>query len=353
MVLCKVRARCPAEFDAEAVVRCFDECQGELAPKIAACRGGSHLFEYNMSMKPYDKKALYANNKLLGTMLMSNDTGVFKKSVLNAGLAVWNDNNGHILTANRSSEYLSDQGYVLQHMLLTLKDIKKGCTTGSRLPTWLKNLIDLLPVAMQESSTASMEDISTALVPVDNPPSTSLAIASPLPAAKVNKKFILRRVSSCASSTSAMETLAYPEMDATEEELAAPQMAVVHKMIKGEAHAIYSDGTVATATSHVAMANGFTRFFFDDGTQWTSTIPVLGLTPSSPMKKPAATKKCPTPKARQKTTKSTETNRIYSRAYHQAKKAYMRQCNVDGVEPDLNVARERAKAAAQAAVRSD
>ena len=173
MVWGKTRAKCPADFDAEAVVRCLDACKDELAPKIAACRAGSHLFEYNMSMKPYDKKALHANSKLIGTMMQLNDTGVFKKYVINAGLAVWNDHNGNVLTTNRSSEYVSDQGYVLQHMMLTVKDIKKGCITGSRLPTWLKHLIDLLPVTMPESSTA--------MVPRDNTPLTSLAPCAPQP----------------------------------------------------------------------------------------------------------------------------------------------------------------------------
>lgn len=348
MVWGKTRAKCPADFDAEAVVRCLDACNDELAPKIAACRAGSHLFEYNMSMKPYDKKALHANIKLLGTMLQMNDTGVFKKSVINAGLAVWNDHNGNVLTTNRSSEYLSDQGYVLQHMILTVKDIKKGCSTGSRLPSWLKDLIDLLPVTVPESSNA--------MVPLENMPSTSSVSFAQQPPAKEKKKFILRRVSSCGSSTSATETVVYPEMLGTEEDPEALGMGVVHKMVKGEAVAMYPDGKVATATSHVSMGNGFAKFYFEDGSEWASTIPALSLTPSQPMKKPAACNKRPAaevPVDGGKAFKSSEAHRSYSKAYHKAKSAYIKQCKVDGVEADMGVARERGKTAAQAAVSMD
>ena len=135
----RTRTTCPDFFTPQVVLQILNHVANELAPKVARCKSGHQdLFVYNTSITPYDKQALYENRWLLSELLRKNETGVFRKTILEKGVHLRSEQAhiGQVLTVGRTPEYVKDQAYCIQHMLLVLKGVAKSAKTGVRLPAW-------------------------------------------------------------------------------------------------------------------------------------------------------------------------------------------------------------------------
>ena len=268
MVLQRCRSKCPDTFTADTVLSCLESCESELAPKIARCRAGQECFLYSFSVKPYDKQALLDNRQLLASLLAQNEAGVFNKGTINKGLCHFSAKHSGFLTHQRAPSYIADQGYVLQHMLLTVKGIKKNTSTGVRLPTWLKDLTDLLPAKCDKEPTGQPTPLPDA--PPARQSSTPLPDAPParqsttlcLGNARVEptRKFILRRVSSTASASSATETVPYADAGPYDDDDVV-EAQWQHEVIGGVACAASHQGDSQIAIAEHVSDSGFMFFF--------------------------------------------------------------------------------------------
>eukprot|EP00974_Lingulodinium_polyedra_P002644 248439-Lingulodinium_polyedra.AAC.1 len=75
---------------------------------------------------------------------MHNPSGIYKKSILIQGFEQWQQLHGSFLTKNKPPNYLRDQVYAVQQMLLNVKDTSRTLRTGKRVPAWLRDLCSLL-----------------------------------------------------------------------------------------------------------------------------------------------------------------------------------------------------------------
>jgi hypothetical protein len=103
------------------------------------------LFNYDLDPKnpnsrKVDRETLKANQTVLSKIL---DLGPLTKSVYKKALTAYNAKIGMII--GKSANTLSDQSWSLKRMTMDVESIKKNSTTCSRLPPWLKSLVELWP----------------------------------------------------------------------------------------------------------------------------------------------------------------------------------------------------------------
>jgi hypothetical protein len=72
------------------------------------------------------------------------DLGPLTKSVYKRALTAYNSKIGMII--GKGSNTLNDQSWALKRMTMDVESIKKNSTTCSRLPPWLKSIVELWPM---------------------------------------------------------------------------------------------------------------------------------------------------------------------------------------------------------------
>ena len=119
MALRRSRTKCPTQLTTDVVLACLTGAN--LEQRIPALQQGKNLFEYNHTLKTIDRDAIYMYKDLLKALLLSNSTGVMKKSVVQDALKAWSDQHQEILTKNRVPHFLSTEAYTLVHMVQCIK----------------------------------------------------------------------------------------------------------------------------------------------------------------------------------------------------------------------------------------
>ena len=104
------------------------------------------LFNYeldpkNPNSRKVDREMLKANQTVLSKIV---DLGPLTKSVYKRALTAYNAKIGMII--GKTSNTLNDQSWSLKRMTMDVESIKKNSTTCSRLPPWLKSLVELWPL---------------------------------------------------------------------------------------------------------------------------------------------------------------------------------------------------------------
>ena len=121
-----------------------------------------------------------------------------------------------------------------------------------------------------------------------------------------------------------------------------------HEVVGGVACAASHQGDSQIAIVEHVSDSGFMFFSFPDGHVWHSDHAALTWElkkrPATNAKRPSAAL-APADRAPTRSKKSSPAKLAYSHAYHNTREEFLAQCRADGVDPDMVVCAERAKAA--------
>ena len=128
---------------AKTIARCFYD--GMRGPLLESARKTRVIAEYIVDpQKPasrgVDRVALQKYASLLQRLLPHCP---LKKQQIYAGMVQYNKDMGMIF--GTPSNTMNDQAWAVKRLTMDIDSIKKNCTTGSRLPSWLKDLVNLWP----------------------------------------------------------------------------------------------------------------------------------------------------------------------------------------------------------------
>lgn len=396
------RRKCPAHFDTMSMEQCLLEAEEELKPCIDRCKAGGQLIVWNHSLAAPDRSGMSAHPKLLDAMLQRNPTGIFKKTTIMKGLENWQSSKGNFMKNGKSKFYINDTAHDLMLMHMHVRDTARNVITGSRVPSWLFKLTQLL-----DSQTLSLAP-SPQCQPEQGPPSKSDPRFGKLlflgeSADKPRTRPLLRRRTTNASDSVAsqpehtdalqMESEIEPESPPIKIEARRPQKKQEQHHVKAEIkaetkaetkvkaeppdsqfdedHGIFfvgegdgcghriKDGQDDVHDASSAHASGFVQFEWHDGDKWVSEIPHLGWTdPNSPIlkrpaaepvvKKPAAMPVRKKPAADSSGFKCSARKREYSNIYKRTMTEYRNECSRRGIKFDKNKASKQARLAARA-----
>ena len=134
------------------------------------------LFNYeldpkNPNSRKVDRETLKANQTVLSKIL---DLGPLTKSVYKRALTAYNAKIGMII--GKTSNTLNDQSWSLKRMTMDVESIKKNSTTCSRLPPWLKSLVELWPI--EKETPLQTDVIKEAASPILKRPRSLFRIGS-------------------------------------------------------------------------------------------------------------------------------------------------------------------------------
>ncbi len=347
------RRKCPTTFTSDVVLQCCRDSSSELADMIARCRGSISelLFKVDYE-KGKDKEALHKYRGLLSRLLLANPTGIFKKLVLQGGLKKWDVDLGGLLT--RTPDRLRSETYAIVHLMATLKDIKKSMTNGTRLPAYLKDLVSLFHFEGSDSedddedetkdgSPTPLESSANSLVPYIPvcPAEPEKADLSKLRAAAPKRRLLKRITSTTTPQETGTESSDEAEGECSEVEETKPTEkaaasstgpAPVYWYSSSSQEAYKQEGGKTLTATCFEDSMGVKLFTFNDGTTWLSEEPSL-LHEPTPLKRPAAAQsKRKADGAKQ--FKSDPWKLAHSRAYHGAKREYLKKCKSRGKEVD-------------------
>ena len=122
-----------------------------MSDSIQELEKGGNMFQYDFD-SVQDRESMFKFKILLHHLLMKNPVGIFKKTILEGGLKLWQADRGQHFTKARGPTFLKDQAYMLQTMLLNIKSTAKNTKSGARLPQWLRELVSLLQEGGADSS---------------------------------------------------------------------------------------------------------------------------------------------------------------------------------------------------------
>lgn len=300
--------------------------------------------EYDETVTGHDKKNLYKYRTLLTEVLLANSTGILKKCVVVDGFSLYSQDNRDFLTSGRHDQFLRDEAYTLTVMIQAIKSIKKNMSSGARLPSWLKDLVSLLdneaPVSAARPAAGGPAPSSSAIVPY---------------VAKAKRRLLKRRSSVPSTDSSSASEDSPPKLckislpkPGPNTKSTKPVTEPMFWFSESDRFAKMSDepGKEERHTSAVEMANGFVKFVFPSGAQWKSDVPILGNADLLIEDPPPLRKRPAMPKA----SRSSVRKKAYSKAYHEAAKAYERECKAKKIKPNIDAKRRQAARAAQAAV---
>lgn len=241
--------RCQTE-GLTATTVCQALLEGVQTAQLEACKTSKGIFAYNwqapanekegcpaISRSRVDRNSLFEHRVVLKLLLCK---GKFSKQVLQKGLELYNKKVGGLLSGNGNMD-IRGQAYALKRMCMDVEKTKSNCSTGQRLPDWLKELVDCMASGATESADENASNSESV------PPSSAPGTSQPK-----KKRCILRRVSSTASSTSTVRLLAkratdetqyYPDRDEVAPE-ATPQLQLEQREL--ETPSATSSGTQVT-----------------------------------------------------------------------------------------------------------
>ena len=289
---------------------------------------------------------MFKYREVLHAFVKQNPTCVFHKSTMEAAILRWQAREGmdNFMLKNRPATFINDQTYNLCHMLQCCRDILKSMKSGSKLPVWLKEIVQMIEVDWSGNASSSAD--------LGGGRASSKQELLEQSAAK-RTRCVLRRVS---STTSVSPTEFYEETVAVDD---VPQETVAVDD-KPEETVVVDDVPVwFDEAKDVAMRSqggselppcywdldpsGFVLFKWKDGFTWLSERPALGyVMPGATIKKKPAAAAATEPAPR----KSTPAKLVRSRAYHGAIAAHKKLCKEKGKDFDMDAAKALARAAA-------
>ena len=353
------RRKCPIAFTSDVVLECLRSSLGDLSEHVKRCRDtpGEHLFRVNYSVSQ-DKEALLRYRSVLTRLLLANPCAIMKKAVLKEGIKKFDMEVGGFL-GKPADDRARIETYNLAHLVLTVKSIRKNSKTGTRLPSYLKELVSLLEEGVHDEADDDDNDKDCKDDDDDNDRDTVAPADLKLTAWRAEEherwahmsslrrafpgRRLLRRLT---TSDSEVATPAYAGdcgavADApgvhenvthcaqTHEQESAPSTAPI-----GQENMVWYSCAEDCATKLVdgvahksvgwTNVGGFRNFHFDDDTHWQSEEPTLD--PEAVRIEEKIVKKSPACGP----LRSSPWKRAYSTAYHGARAEYANMLKLSG-----------------------
>ena len=333
------RRKCPPEFTSHVVAACLCQSKAELEPEVERVRKnpGDDIFVVDYTLGQ-DRNALARYKGLLQRMLIANPSGIMHTNVLKAGIRSWDTEN----LCKKPPSKIRMETYHLMHMVQTIKAIKKNAKDGSRLPTFIKTLIDLLDDRAAPPAATNDSDSEDTRPEQDHLPQSVAQEQARLGMMKRlrqsgSARRILRRKSSPSDFDESLADIVAPRMaepveagdphvddptDAADEKGSIVWYADAQRAAMKQC----SDGKLMR-TDEWTDHRGFRRYHFADKTWLQTEVPSLQADEDQPViKRPAAARMKPAAS----TGKSNMWKLIYSRTHHSAIREYTDKCKAAG-----------------------
>lgn len=369
MALKRSRSKCPEHFTPDVMCDILKTCEVFLQRSIDSARQGNDFITYRWGLSCQDRESMLKYKELLTACIRHNPSCIFKKSVVEQGMHKWQQLHNNLLTHNRSPTFLKDQSYNLVHMLHCIKGVRKNMREGLKLPSWLRDIAQLVETSdlpdrsfsePRSSPRSSINDSGE-----EDMHQPSLARSCKMQKQEfmqhkpvVRKRPLLRRCSSAATTSSMASTTCYHGQDThvplqiqpPKPASSSPSTVFWINETDGNAYRM-SNGVTSCAVSRCCdPVSAFMKFTFSDGMTWVSELPALGIANDEPTKstlrKPRVSQGKPASRA------SSQRQIIGSRAYHAAISTYKKECLAAGQNIDMETAKHRARLASRAAVSS-
>ena len=157
----KARRTQPTTVSAEQIGEILSQHAPHGARRRAKSSGMLFTFDPPKSNGLIDRDALHEFSAVLAAMLKLNTTGIFNASTISKGISLFDEDlGGAILDKSHpcmtsqqfEGEHLTKQGTIVTKHFQALRRLKSNTTVGSKHPSWLQHLLNLLDSSSVVSS---------------------------------------------------------------------------------------------------------------------------------------------------------------------------------------------------------